>query len=59
MKSLILRVVFISYSKAKLLMMTKQLNDAADLRQKMEDHIKDLQQQLKNSREENNVHKKK
>lgn len=51
--------VFIRYSKAKLLMMTKQLNDAADLRQKMEDHIKDLQQQLKNSREENNVHKKK
>ena len=41
------------YSKAKLTMMTKQLAEHADLRQKMEDHIKDLNQQLKNSREEN------
>lgn len=46
------------YAKAKLLMMTKQLNDAADLRQKMEDHIKDLQHQLKNARDESNLLKK-
>jgi hypothetical protein len=46
------------YAKAKLLMMTKQLTDAADLRQKMEDHIKDLQHQLKNSRDENALMKK-
>jgi len=33
--------------------MTKQLADAAELRKKLEEQVRDLQRQLKTSREEN------
>jgi hypothetical protein len=38
--------------------MAKQLNDAADLRIKLEEQVKDLQRQLKTSRDDNNNLKK-
>jgi len=39
--------------KAKLKLLTKQLEDGVELRLKMEEQSKDLQRQLKTEREEN------
>lgn len=41
------------YIKVKMQNMTKQLQDGAELKIKMEEQIKDLQKQLNNAREEN------
>eukprot|EP01039_Chlorochromonas_danica_P003800 gene3800-4150_t len=46
------------YAKAKIAMLQKQVTEAADLRKKMEDQMRDLQTQLKIERDENrNLHK--
>ena len=41
------------FVKAKLKLLTKQLEDGVELRLKMEEQSKDLQRQLKTEREEN------
>lgn len=41
------------FAKAKLKLLTKQLEDGAELRLKMEEQTRDLQRQLKTEREEN------
>ncbi len=45
--------MFFRFVKAKVNMLTKQLEDGLELRQKMDEQNKDLQRQLKTEREEN------
>jgi len=46
------------YTKAKVSFMTKQLSDATEIRTRLEEQVRDLQRQLKTSREDNSSLKK-